>query len=313
MQGYDQLRTSAAWKDLSSRGRILTHGEDSARLLHAMSSNHVNALQDGEGCYAFFLNALGRIQSDATILRCGAEYLIDTEAKAHEVLYAHLDKFIIADDVTLEDLAASHSEFGIEGPEAALVAAGLGLPVPAPQNGVVAFVGGYVARINETGADGVRIILPIALREEWVAKLAGVASADDAAWEVVRHENGKPRFGAEILEKHLVQETRLMHGVHFSKGCYLGQEIVERVRARGAVHKGLAAVTIETAEAPASNAELCGGGSQAGYLLSVVFSPAEKRPIGFAMLGVDYLSGDKHITCGGMPVSLRASSAFAAR
>ena len=141
MQGYDQLCTSAAWKDLSSRGRILTHGEDSARLLHAMSSNHVNALQDGEGCYAFFLNALGRIQSDATILRCGAQYLIDTEAKAHEVLYAHLDKFIIADDVTLEDLAASHFEFGIEGPEAALVAAGLGLPLPAPQNGVVAFGG----------------------------------------------------------------------------------------------------------------------------------------------------------------------------
>lgn len=313
MQGYEELRTSAAWKDLSTRGRILTHGEDSARLLHAMSSNHVNALHDGEGCYAFFLNALGRIQSDATIFRCGTQYLIDTEAHAHEALYAHLDKFIIADDVTLEDLAASHFEFGIEGPTATSVAAGLGLPVPSLQNGIVPFDAGYVARVNETGADGVRIILPVAMREDWTAKLGGVVMADESAWEVVRHENGKPRFGAEILEKHLVQETRLMHGVHFSKGCYLGQEIVERVRARGAVHKGLAAVTIESTIAPASNAELCGGGAQAGYLLSVVYSPAEKRQIGFAMLAVDYLNPEKHITCSGVPVSLRASSAFAAR
>ncbi len=314
MLGYSELRSDAAWRDLSGRGRILAHGEDNARLLHAMSSNHVNGLEDGQGCYAFFLNAVGRIQSDATIMKCGVDFLIDTEASAHEKLFAHLDQFIIADDVTLEDLAASHFEIGIEGPQAAAVAAGLGVAVPEAQNGIAEFEGGYVARLNETGVDGVRLILPVGARAEWLARLSGVVEADQQAWETVRHENGKPRFGVEILEKHLIQETRLMHGVHFTKGCYLGQEIVERVRARGAVHKGLAAVTVVAgAKIPAQDAELCGGGVRAGHLLSVVHSPAENCNVGFAILGVDYLGGDKHISCDGVEVRLRASSVFAAR
>jgi tRNA-modifying protein YgfZ len=313
MVGYEALRTTAAWRDLSSRGRILVHGEDNARLLHAMSSNHVNQLEDGQGCYAFFLNAQGRIQSDATILKCGADFLIDTEASAHAALFAHLDKFIIADDVTLEDLAESHFEIGIEGPDALRVAAGLGVAVPEAVNGIVSFDGGYSARINETGFEGIRLVLPAASKADWIAKLSAVAEADEAAWETVRLENGKPRFGVEILDKHLIQETRLMHGVHFTKGCYLGQEIVERVRARGAVHKGLAAVSIGLNEAPARETELCGGGTKAGELLSARYSPAEQALVGIAMVGVDYLGGEKHISFGGVDVRLRASSAFAAR
>lgn len=105
-----------------------------------------------------------------------------------------------------------------------------------------------------------------------------------------------------------------MHGVHFTKGCYLGQEIVERVRARGAVHKGLAAVTfVASAKMPAQDAELFGGGVKAGYLLSVVHSPAENCSVGFAVLAVEYLGGDKQISCDGVEVRLRPSNAFAAR
>jgi tRNA-modifying protein YgfZ len=305
MTGYDALRTAVAWRDVSSRGRILVHGEDNARLLHAMCSNHINNLADGEGLYAFFLNAQGRIQSDAYILKCGADFLLDTEASTHAALFAHLDKFIIADDVTLEDLAASHFAIAIEGPTALAVASTLGLPLPASPLGILAFEGGYIARLSETGFDGLRLILPVALKDAWLAKLAAIPTADEAAWEVVRRENGKPRFGVEILEKHLIQETRLLHGVHFSKGCYLGQEIVERVRARGAVHKGLVAVSFPAKQTPQPEAELCGGGTRAGSLLSASFSPALNEYVGFAMVGVDYLAGDKHISVDGHEVKVR--------
>ncbi|WP_031498022.1 YgfZ/GcvT domain-containing protein [Bryobacter aggregatus] len=308
MLGYEALRTHAAWKDLSARGRILAHGEDNTRLLHAMSSNHVQALAEGQGCYAFFLNAQGRIQGDATILRVGADLLIDVEAVAAQRIFHHLDQYIIADDVTLEDLAESHFEIGIEGPAALEVAGELGVPAP---EGIVRFAGGYVARLSETGLPGVRLILPVAERETWIGKLQGVEQADDEAWEVVRHEQGKPRFGVEILEKHLIQETRLLHGVHFSKGCYLGQEIVERVRARGAVHKGLAAISIETATPPALDTEVLGEKGKVGNLLSVVYSPAEGKTIAIAMLAVDALSGTQPMTVGGVSASLRASSSFA--
>jgi tRNA-modifying protein YgfZ len=313
MQGYDALRSMAAWRDLSSRGRILARGEDNARLLHAMSSNNVNALADGEGCYAFFLNAQGRIQADAYILKCGEDFLIETEASAHAALFEHLDKFIIADDVTLESLHDSHFAIGIEGPEALALAASFGYPIPAVPGGIAKLENGYIARLNETGLDGVRIILPLADKEATLAWLASTPLADEDAWETVRLEQGKPRFGLEIEAKNLVQETRLLHAVHFSKGCYLGQEIVERVRARGAVHKGIASVSLETKTLPPPEAEFCGGGDQAGRLLNARYSPAEDRCVGFAMLGVGYLDGTKPMTCNGLKATVRPSSAFAAK
>src|SRR6476660_862165 len=101
--GYEALRTSAAWVDLSSRGKIIATGDDRARLLHAMTTNHIQQLQPGQGCYAFFLTAQGRILADANIFVLPDRILLDVEPELREKLYQHLDKFIIADDVTLQD------------------------------------------------------------------------------------------------------------------------------------------------------------------------------------------------------------------
>jgi aminomethyltransferase len=313
MQAYEALRTTAAWRDLSDRGRILVHGEDNARLLHAMSSNHINALEDSQGCYAFFLNAQGRIQADAHIFKPAPAFLIETEASTHQALFAHLDKYIIADDATLEDLHNSHCAIALEGPEATTLAASFGYPIPPAPHGIAKLDHGYILRLSDTGLDGVRIILTEDAKSELLTKLADTPQADPDAWETVRLEQGQPRFGVEIEDKNLIQETRLLHAVHFTKGCYLGQEIVERVRARGAVHKGIAAISIETTTIPPKDTELCGGGNQAGRILSARFSPAENRTVGFAMLGVDYLSGDKPFTCNGAKASVRPSNAFAPR
>lgn len=309
---YEALRHSAAWRALSGRGRILVHGEDNARLLHALSSNHIQGLAEGEGCYAFFLNAQGRIQADAYILRSGADLLIDCEAATATSLFEHIDKYIIADDATLENLSQTHSCIGLEGPQSLAIAASLGLPIPDKAMGILPFAGGFVARLNETGQEGLRLILPL----DYHLDLGDLPQASEEAWEIVRHEQGKPRFGLEILERHLVQETRLMHGVHFTKGCYLGQEIVERVRARGAVHKGLAVLHLP-APLPAAGAEVTStdvnsGDTKAGNILSAIYSPAEERCIAFAMLGVDFLSGLKPISVAGSMAELRASSALGA-
>jgi tRNA-modifying protein YgfZ len=295
VKGYEALRRMAAWRDLSGRGRILAHGEDNARLLHAMSSNHVQGLGEGEGCYAFFLNAQGRIQADAYLMRTGADILIDTEADSKQRLYEHLDKYIIADDVTLEDLSESHGEIGIAGPKAL----DTGLPAPEKALGIVAHEGGYVLRLS---SQELLWIYP----KSSPLKLT-IPEADEEAWETVRLERGIPRYGVEILEKHLVQETRQMHAVHFSKGCYLGQEIVERVRARGQVHKGLAAVAVEASVAPKAGDEVVSGDSKVGNVLSARWSPAEQRVVGFAMLSIDVLNGGKPMQCGGAVISLRTA------
>ena len=114
-EGYVALREHSAWLDLSARGKIRVSGEDRARLLHAMTTNHVQQLKPGDGCYAFFLNAQGRILGDVNLF-CFADYfLLDTEPETRHKLYEHLDRYIIADDVTLTDETENLSTIALEG------------------------------------------------------------------------------------------------------------------------------------------------------------------------------------------------------
>src|SRR5271157_610046 len=130
MKSYEALRTSAAWIDLSARGKIRVTGEDRARLLHAMTTNDIQHMQPGDGLYAFFLNAQGRILADAYIYHLGESFLLDTEPETAGKVLQHLDKYIIADDVTLEDQTAVWKAIGIEGPASAEAVAAFSLPAP---------------------------------------------------------------------------------------------------------------------------------------------------------------------------------------
>src|ERR1700685_755691 len=105
--GYEALTASAALVDLSRRGKIRVTGEDRARLLHAMTTNHIQQLEPGQGCYAFFLSAQGRILADVNIFCRPDHFLLDTEPETATKLFEHIDRYIIADDVTLEDLTGS--------------------------------------------------------------------------------------------------------------------------------------------------------------------------------------------------------------
>lgn len=106
------------------------NGDDRARLLHAITTNHIQQLTPGTGCYVFFLNAQGRVLADANILCREDHLLLDTEPEIRERIYAHLDHYIIADDVTLEDTAARTTTLAVEGPRSAEVLARIGAPVP---------------------------------------------------------------------------------------------------------------------------------------------------------------------------------------
>ena len=112
--GYAALREDAAWLDLSGRGKIRATGEDRARLLHAMTTNQVETLKPGEGCYAFFLSAQGRILADVNLLCFEDHFLLDTEPETRTKVYEHLDRYIIADDVTLEDQTDRIATIAIE-------------------------------------------------------------------------------------------------------------------------------------------------------------------------------------------------------
>ena len=286
MNGYEALRTRAAFIDLSQRGKLRITGEDRVRFLHAMSTNDIARLAPGAGLYAFFLTAQGRILADAYIYNRGEEFWLDTEPETAKKLFEHLDKYIIADDITLEDCTESWMALGIEGPQSLEFAGKIDCPIPPEAESTAGFQTGLVARVAASGSEGLRLFLPATERDRVWQQLRDLElpEADAEAARTVRMENKRPRFGEDISERYLVQETQQLQAVHFSKGCYIGQEIVERVRSRGQVHRLLTAIAIQGTEAPGAGSKLSVSGKEVGELTSAVFSPALNQVAGFAYL-----------------------------
>lgn len=258
--GYTALRETAARVDVSARGRIKMTGEDRARLLHAMTTNHIQKLEQGQGCYAFFLNAQGRILADARVWCFADHLLLEVEPEQRQKVYEHLDRYIIADDVTLEDVTEQTESVVLLGPNAR----------PPALSELWSHRPWDEGHIQNTPF-GCTIIAPKgklpASDHETVQ-----ATLDDL--RVVRIEHGIPRYGEEITERYLIQETGLLDAVSFNKGCYLGQEIVERVRSRAQVHRHLRSIEIDTDQIPAAGEKLTTAeGADAGEVASAVYSP----------------------------------------
>jgi tRNA-modifying protein YgfZ len=299
--GYDGLRHGAAWMDLSDRGRILARGRDRARLLHNLTSNDVKKLTPGAGCYAFLLNPQGRIQADLALLCFDDHFLLDTEPDLREKVPQLIRRYIIADQVELEDVTPATAALALEGPAAAATLASLGAPIPAADYAHLGWGESTVAAVSLTGQPGFRIYLPAARRDETAAQLAAAgavqATADEA--RLVRIENGRPRYGEDIRDTSLVQETQQMHAVSFTKGCYLGQEIVERVRAQGHVNKKLVRLEVAGAEPPAPGAKLTAAGAEAGEVTSSVYSPALGKAVALAYVRTPFAEAGKVLEVSG--------------
>jgi aminomethyltransferase len=278
--GYQALREGAAWLDLSSRGVIRVTGEDRARLLHAMSTNHIQQLQPGGGCYAFFLTAQGKIVADANVFCFDEYFLLDVEPHIRQRLYEHLDKFIIADDVVLEDLSGSVRVIGVEGPRSEEALRSSGAPVPTEPHHHQTWGEATVAQVSYTGACGYRIFAA----PESLPGALPAATIEEA--DLVRLEHFRPLLGTDIFETTLPMETQQSHGLHFNKGCYIGQEIVERVRSRGHVNRLLAGLKLEGTAPPEKSAVISAKGVECGRITSAMYSPAEDKVVALGYMRV---------------------------
>lgn len=310
MSGYQALREGAAWLGLSRRGRIRATGEDRLRLLHAMSSNAVEDLKPGEGVRAYFLNAQGHILADTRIWVFEDSTLLDTEPETRQSLAEHLEQYIIMDDVTLEDVTDSMAAVAVEGPQArAIVATQIGA---APESGEhhLASSGVTVVATSATGQPGCWLLAEAGEESELIRRLeaAGVAPATPEDTQAVRVENGVVRHTQDFFETTLPQESGQMGPVSFAKGCYLGQEIVERVRARGKVRRQLVRLEIDTAILPSSGSAVLADGHEIGTLTSPVFSPRMGACLGFSIVRRDASGPDRSLTVGGH--AARVTSAY---
>jgi folate-binding protein YgfZ len=243
----DVLLHRAGIYDLGYRTRLAVSGEDRLRWLNGMVTNAVQTLPDGHGNYNFVLNAQGRIQGDACIYRRGDHLLLDTDLSQADRLTQHLDHFIIMDDVELKSLAATTTALGVAGPDSSQVLTSIGLDVVntlATHQLADALLNGIpVTVVRAYSVLTPRFELwfaPEHLEAVWNLLLrSGLTPCGVEATEALRILEGIPLYGVDIHDKHLAQETSQDRALNFNKGCYLGQEIVERIRSRTTVHRFL--------------------------------------------------------------------------
>jgi tRNA-modifying protein YgfZ len=301
MTGYEALRNGAAWIDLSARGKLRITGQDGARLLHAMSTNDVENLPPGQGLYAFFLTAQGRIIADAYIYNLGESHLLDTEPETGSKLRDHVNKYIIADDATIEDETAQWAAIGLEGPNFREPALALGISVPPKKFSVTEWGAGFVAHTSSTGSEGIRIFMPSSQRESLIQRLTAlhIPNATPEEARLVRLENGIPRYSEDLSERHLVHETQQLHAIHTSKGCYLGQEIVERVRSRGQVHRLLTPIRVKSTIPPAAGTLLMAEGKNVAEITSAAYSPALEEVVALAYVRTEAVQSKPEMVVSG--------------
>ncbi len=261
-------------------------GEDRARLIHAISTNAVEGLDPGRGAYAFFLDAQGRIQSDSHVFVDRDHLLIDCEPEASGSLREHIESYIIMDDVVLDDVSASTCLLAVEGPRSRDAVIRLCGTPPSQALSFVREDKVRVFRVPVGSTDGYWILAPRSESQRVVTEVEarGAVPAAEEEFEGFRVKSGIPRFGRDFGPKNIPHETQQLNAVSFTKGCYTGQEIVERVRAQGQVRRLLVGVELESPTVP-EDLTVYHGERPVGTVTSPIpGNPPDGKARGFAIL-----------------------------
>jgi folate-binding protein YgfZ len=293
---FQALLAGCGLYDLSGRAKIAVTGGDRVRWLNGMATNNVRDLAAGHGVYAFLLNAQGRIQADLYVFQRGESLLVDTERGQREKVMQLFDHYIIADDVEIADISETITAVGLTGPESRQVLEGAGVAVPdlaplqfadtawqhAGQQKTVTLL-----RSGEEAGESWQIwSAPEYAGEVWDALTkAGGRAVGTTALNCFRISRGIPQFGVDIRDRDLPQETGQTRALNFIKGCYLGQEIVERIRSRGAVHRQFGAFVVE-GTVPDPGAKILADEKEVGEITSSAILP---RPGGDRAVALGYL------------------------
>ena len=251
---FQALLAACGVYDLSGRAKVAVTGGDRVRWLNGMVTNNVRDLAAGHGVYAFLLNAQGRIQGDIYAFNRGDSLLVDTERRQRDNMLQIFDRYIIADEVEVSDVSDKLATIGVTGPETRRVLELAGFAVPE-----LAYLQFFdvvwrakrvtLMRAGEEARESWQIwVAPEDFADSWSALVqAGATTVGSDALNLFRISRGIPQFGVDLRERDLPQETGQTRALNFTKGCYLGQEIVERIRSRGAVHRQFGVFSVEGA------------------------------------------------------------------
>jgi folate-binding protein YgfZ len=314
---YRALRETVALVDTNFRAFFSFTGPDRQRYVNAILTSNVRDLKPGQGAVGMLLNPQGHIMAEVETFAREETILASSHAMIRERTFATFEKFIIMDDVTLEDVTAATGTLDLAGPRAAALLAELGLknfadlPILAH---VEISVGQIPCRAVRREFAGEAAATLIAGREQLAAlwgelaervRMHGGAPAGMEAVNSIRLECGIPWFGHDYDDKQIPHEARLEHShINYEKGCYTGQEIVERVRSRGHANRRLTELRFMGTEAPAPGAKLLLGGNEVGSVTSSAFSPTLGQAIGLGYLRREHSAVGTRLDASGIPAEV---------
>jgi folate-binding protein YgfZ len=272
---YQALTRDAAVFDFSNRGRLCLVGADRHAFINGQVTNNVKDLRVGQGCYAALVNAKGKMTCDLSIFVLENEILLDFEPGLVEKVKERLEKYIIAEDVQVMDASSSYGLLTVQGPHALKLAEKMFWRAPEQQYEVAKLDDEvYVANNPRLGAPGVDVFFPI------VNATIRPPTAPMEVFEIARIEQGIPRFGADMDENTLAPEALDQRAISYSKGCYIGQEVIARIRTYGQVAKALRGLRFDpNATVPKQGDKIVNDGKDVGWITSAVFSLKLQRPI----------------------------------
>jgi len=274
---FEAGRNGAALFDVSDRTQIELTGGDRAAFLHNFCTNDVNRLQPGDGCEAFVTSVKGRVLGHIFVFAEENSLWIESAADAEAPLLAHLDRYLITEDVELHGRTEEFGELFVTGPQAEAVLKEAGLPGDRKSSGTHAIVSQWrdiaslrIRRVDWFETPGFLLCVPRdRLSSLWkhLSETGVIRPAGSKAFHVLRIEAGFPLHGADISEENLAQEVaRTRKAVSFTKGCYLGQEPIARLDAMGHVNRELRTLKLQPGPAPDVGA--------------AIFSPEDGKEIG---------------------------------
>ena len=301
------------------RALVSLTGRDRVRWLNGMVSNNVRDLAAGHGVYAFVLNAQGHIQGDLYTFNRGESLVLDIERSQVETLVPLLRRYIIMDKVEVEDLSGKTAVLGMAGPKCQRMLAELGFELPELEglrlsDGLWRGTPVTVVRGDNPCVDNYEIWLPAApLEAAWGALVeTGAVAAQAEILETFRILCGIPKFGQDIRERILPQETGQDRALNFTKGCYIGQEIVERIRTRGSVHRRFVGFEVEGA-APPPGTKVQYQGKDVGDITSVAADSLKQKRLALGFMRREVLEPGRRFSAGEAtvtPVSLPFTGIF---
>lgn len=297
---YEAVRKKAGLLDLSARGKLRLAGKEHLKFLQGMLTNDVMKLADGDGTYAAVLTVKGRMLSDMRVYKELDSVLLDLEPGLNVKVKDLLLKYRLSYKATVDDVTDELSLFSVQGPESTNVlrAAGITIPELKEHGHFKAAMFGMefiCASVDRTGEVGFDLYVPAGGAEEvWnylleKGKSFGLEPVGSRALGILRVEAGIPIYGRDMDEDTIPIEAGIWNALSFEKGCYIGQEVVARIKWRGHVNRHLSGIVMEEGFTPSAGAEIFAGEKKIGTITSPAFSPALGRSIALGYLRREFV------------------------